>query len=177
MNTNTEDRQAAFNFFVNAIREQGGPATNDDTAAGSCVYLHSHTGKRCGIGHMIAPVYSPLLEGKTISGIVTLAGALGAAGTEAALAAQRVVDHIKYAFDLDARGFDGNFLLDMQMLHDAATSAASDRPNYMDWAGGSSRPAPRPFMDVFEELARNFSLTYSLTYPAPNQPNPEKENA
>lgn len=106
-------RQAVFGLVINALRKQGCTAA---TPSGDCVYFAASTGARCGIGHLIAPVYDPMLEGMTWGSIATFQSYTNALQ---GAAAKRAVDHIDQTYGLDSSGADLDFLSALQGVHDA----------------------------------------------------------
>ena len=147
-NSHLAARQAAFDFFVAALRKQGASTARSASgtaaapAAPSCVYFDPATGNRCGIGHMIAPVYSKHLEGLSWDGLAASVDDLAACGA--------AVKHIDETFGLDSADRDRHFLSHMQSLHDAAA-----------WHDKGVT-----FAAALERRAVGFASTWALTLPA-----------
>lgn len=162
MNTaqNQAGRQLAFNDFVTKLRAQGKGAIADS----ACVYYNADDNTRCGIGHFIAPVYSPLLEGKTWKDIVERAREGGdedgtatadifhKAATATANACHKAVTHIDATYKVSSGGIDENFFVGLQEVHDQA---------YLD----SYREGAEPFTVHFERRAAGFAEAFDLTMP------------
>lgn len=148
-------RQAFFDEFAANLRKQGEPAISE----GACLYFDEASGNRCGIGHMIVPAYSPLLEDKTWAGICERANPEFPYGpaTPACLAA---VEHINTTYGLDSADADDRiFIAQLQNCHD---DAFITREN-----GYSTSPWIESFETALEAFAERNALTY--TPPQPTQ--------
>lgn len=145
-------RQAVFDLVIKALRKQGAPAA---MPGGSCMYLHEVTGNRCGIGHLIAPVYDPVLEGMSWD---TVGDYSGIANKHMAIAAQRAVEHIDHTYGLDSGGVDRLFLNDLQGVHDGV-----DQRLRMEHMASS---VPDTFPEALEHYASHMAVQWALTLPA-----------
>jgi len=148
MTTRTQQaaHQAVFNHFVTALRQQGEPAIDEHY---DCVYFDKASGNRCGIGHLIAPVYSPKLEGQTWNGLCELKDRDPilhpgkAAQIEAARAA---IAHVEATYG----PVDQGFMEDMQSIHD-------ESHHNQAFNGG--------FLVAFENRIAAFAQAHNLTIP------------
>ncbi len=141
-------RQRVYNDFVTAILKQGGPAFHSPGTA--CVYFDQKTGRRCGIGHLIAPVYRPQIEGHAWDELVDLRGGRSASA------------HIDSTYGTDSMGVDLTFFNHLQAVHDSAFLRAVNATT-LGADADADADADRLFMAKFRESAGQFAEQWNLS--------------